>query len=194
MALLMESLSPSDVMTQSKGVLEQLMDLTVFREARGVAAYVSMEKEFHTAPLLEETFAAGKRCYIPAVKDVRRSEMVLLQAKDMEDISSWKQNSWGIPEPPLDDPDRKNALDDNELDLIIVPGVAFDSSGGRLGHGKGFYDRFLNTLKTRRSELHLKMPAVVGLALIEQIVSEVPVAENDFILDAVGYFGNPPSL
>mmetsp|Transcript_7599 Transcript_7599/g.23042 ORF Transcript_7599/g.23042 Transcript_7599/m.23042 type:complete len:121 (+) Transcript_7599:395-757(+) len=120
--------------------------------------------------------------------------MAMIQAKSMADISSWRRNSWGIPEPPVDDPSRKNALDDDELDLVIVPGVAFDSTGGRLGHGKGFYDRFLSTMKERRNEHQLKMPAVIGLALIEQIVPEVPVAENDFILDSIGYFGNPPAL
>lgn len=62
----------------------------------------------------------------------------------MADIESWPKNKWGIPEPPKGGHPRLEALDEeSDLDLFIVPGLAFDKERGRLGQGAGFYDRYL---------------------------------------------------
>lgn len=69
------------------------------------------------------------------------------------------------------------------LDLVIAPGVAFTKTGGRLGHGKGYYDSFFKKLATIQEKSAFK----VGLALQEQVLDEVPLSDHDVILDMVLY-------
>lgn len=69
------------------------------------------------------------------------------------------------------------------LDLVIVPGVAFTSNGGRLGHGKGYYDSFLHLLTKEQAH----KPTTVALAFKEQIVEEVPLHEHDVKIDYILY-------
>ena len=75
---------------------------------------------------------------------------------------------------------------DVPLDLILVPGVAFDRSGNRCGRGRGFYDRFLAKLQQKTESGTIpRMPTLAGLCLQEQLVEQVPTDENDFVLDYV---------
>lgn len=74
--------------------------------------------------------------------------MDMLSIGSRTDYHSLEPDSWGIPSIPKNSlPDRKNCLEDGGLDLIVVPGVAFDENFGRLGHGKGYYDYFLARYK-----------------------------------------------
>lgn len=77
----------------------------------------------------------------------------------------------------------EDALELGDLDLILLPGVAFSTTLQRLGHGAGFYDEFLSTYKQKWS----KLPALIGLALQEQIVPEnsLPVEDHDYGLDQI---------
>lgn len=107
-------------------------------------------------------------------------KMVLLNS--LEDFHSLKTNRWGILEPRLEE-NREDVLDDPapKLDLLIVPGLAFDRQGRRLGRGKGYYDRYIASLEQR---LSIK-PKIAGLAYRVQLVEEVPVGPNDKLLDAI---------
>lgn len=67
------------------------------------------------------------------------------------------------------------------LDLVLTPSVAFTVEGKRLGHGKGFYDRFFIT----HEKLFNKMPYKIGLGLKEQIIDDLPVADYDIMMDSV---------
>ena len=71
------------------------------------------------------------------------------------------------------------------IDLVIVPCVAFDSACGRLGHGKGYYDCFLSRLRASNAALSGPVPALVGLALDEQLVEAIPSEAHDQRLDFV---------
>uniref|UniRef100_A0A7S2ZVG7 5-formyltetrahydrofolate cyclo-ligase n=1 Tax=Rhodosorus marinus TaxID=101924 RepID=A0A7S2ZVG7_9RHOD len=173
--------------TKGSAVIRSLVSAPIFTQARSVTAYLSMEKEFCTDDLVSALFEHSKRVYFPVVTDAKTSSMLMLEATSMNDLRSWRRSNWGIPEPPTDDPKRRNALDDNDLDLIIVPGVAFDSRGGRLGHGKGFYDRFLQRCRERRQAQSLPMPKTVALSLREQMVVEVPMSADDVFLDQIEY-------
>uniref|UniRef100_A0A7S2ZXC2 5-formyltetrahydrofolate cyclo-ligase n=1 Tax=Rhodosorus marinus TaxID=101924 RepID=A0A7S2ZXC2_9RHOD len=183
----LKSLSKLEISEQSSAVIRSLVSAPIFTQARSVTAYLSMEKEFCTDDLVSALFEHSKRVYFPVVTDAKTSSMLMLEATSMNDLRSWRRSNWGIPEPPTDDPKRRNALDDNDLDLIIVPGVAFDSRGGRLGHGKGFYDRFLQRCRERRQAQSLPMPKTVALSLREQMVVEVPMSADDVFLDQIEY-------
>lgn len=96
--------------------------------------------------------------------------------------------SWNIRQPAEDDTSREEALDGGGLDLIVVPGLGFDCSGKRLGRGKGFYDTYLD-----RCMRHPKgKPYTIALAFTEQLCEEIPVGDNDVLIDEVLYEDRGP--
>jgi len=146
--------------------------------------------ELDTAPLVAAILAAGKVLYVPRLdtSDSFHPRMDMLRVYDQPDLDSFPSGLWGIREPSYEREGRRrsNALDaDQQLDLILVPGVAFDTSMGRLGHGKGYYDSFITEYiaKTARSR-----PFLVALALREQVLQadQVPmIAGKDWSMDCV---------
>ena len=107
-------------------------------------------------------------------------EMVLL--KDMSDYEMLPVTKWNIKQPP-DDEIREEAIENNELDLMLIPGMAFTDDGKRLGRGKGYYDTYLSKAKNNLKE----PPKTIALAFTQQIVENVPTDELDFLIDKVIY-------
>lgn len=153
---------------ESARVCSMLMVDEVWKQAQTVALYASMDAEFDTCTLLQEAFVSGKRVFLPRVVDKKKRDMRMLETKHGE-INSWTPNNWGIREPPLDG--RADAPRDVQLDLVVVPGVAFTVDGKRCGHGAGFYDTFLNRCGSQTN--------TVALALGVQIIDEVPTGPWD---------------
>jgi 5-formyltetrahydrofolate cyclo-ligase len=110
------------------------VSLEEFARAECVALYAPAHNEIDTTEILAVAFAVGKRVLYPAVCDDR---MVFRQVQGVECLSA---GCFGILEPCPTGNDHQA----DEPDLIVVPGVAFDLSGHRIGYGKGFYDRFLH--------------------------------------------------
>ena len=136
-------------------------------------------------PYLNESklfnFRCGKRCYIPRYfMGGNRMEMVLL--KDLEDYESLPVTKWNIKQ-PADEEIREEALNCGGLDVMLIPGMAFTQNGKRLGRGKGYYDTYL--LKAKNNMM--QPPRTIALAFKEQVVSDVPVDEHDFLIDKVMY-------
>jgi len=112
--------------------------------------------------------------------------MDLLKVYDGEDLTTLPVGLWGIKEPNnfWKDRPRLSALDDDDsLDVILLPGVAFDESHSRLGHGKGYYDRFLTSYMSSGR----RAPLLVALALREQMLpdDEIPIGEHDWKMDFI---------
>ena len=107
-------------------------------------------------------------------------EMVLL--KDLLDYERLPVTKWNIKQ-PADDDIRDEALKTGELDVMLIPGMAFTRNGKRLGRGKGYYDTYLlkanNTIK--------KPPVTIALAFKEQILEAIPTETHDFVIDKVLY-------
>lgn len=138
------------------------MELPVFQKAVTILFYCSFKGEVNTFPLIEKAIALKKRVAVPFIqKEIKQISIMLIEST--KDLIS---GSYGIPEPRYD---AANVLECSDLDLAIVPGVAFDKANNRLGRGAGFYDRFL-------SELPSTIP-VIGLAYDFQLVSELPGLE-----------------
>ena len=112
---------------------QQLVALDEFLRADCIALYAPARNETDTVEILAAAFAAGKRVLYPAVCGDR---MVF---RHVEGLGSLAEGSFGILEPCPTGNDHQA----DEPDLIVVPGVAFDISGHRVGYGKGFYDKFL---------------------------------------------------
>lgn len=131
-------------------------------------------------------FEQGKACFAPRVKSLNPADMDFLRVYSQEDISGIEPNNYGVIEPTQtlsNGQDRENALE-HGLDLFLVPGVAFDENGGRLGRGKAYYDRYFKVMN-QRTHADGKEPLRIALALQEQMVEAVPMTESDEIMHAI---------
>ncbi len=115
----------------------RVVNLWAFRESKVIIAYISKKIEVDTSYIIETAFSLGKKVAVPrCVEGTREMEFFLINSRnDLE------KGSYGLLEPV---PERCEKLTDFSDSLCIVPAIAFDMSGYRLGFGKGYYDRFLS--------------------------------------------------
>jgi len=162
------ALTEREVREHSLLIKEKLFGLREFKDAKLIMFYVSFRNEVRTEEMIEEAMASGKKIALP-VTTPKKDMKPYLVFNLREDLAPGR---FGIPE-PKERPDRKvNAKD---IDMIVVPGVAFDREGGRIGFGQGFYDRFLNGT----------VSFCVGLAFELQVVETLPLEKYDETLDAI---------
>lgn len=138
---LLRKLSEDYIYASSEQCMQRVIATTTYQRSQSVCCYLSMGPEVQTYQFIQKAFIDNKRVYIPKVIGPNRGDMIVVKLDSFETIASFPKSKWGIPEPTPEyiasHPDA--ACDPEALDLIIVPGVAFDSSCGRLGHGKGYY-------------------------------------------------------
>lgn len=131
------SMPPERVKEKSIIIMEKIMASDVYRKARSLMVYVDFRNEVGTESLIARALEEGKRVSVPitGIKEKKLTPSELLDYPgDLE------PGAWGILEPGKS---CIRPVDPVDLDMVIVPGVAFDSGGNRLGYGGGFYDRFL---------------------------------------------------
>ncbi len=155
---------------KSRLIAEQFWKLPAIQKARGILFYASMPGEVDTLAMIEKAIFSGKRVSLPIVEQIQR-KLIPTLISSMEDVH---ESTYGIAEPHFD-PDRAIALKD--LDVVIVPGLAFDKQHHRLGRGKGYYDRFLSTLP--------ETVTTVGLAFDFQLTESLPTEAHDMRLQQI---------
>ncbi len=155
----------------SKGITARVLALSSYQSARCVLAYWSIGSEFETASFVSDVQAKGKTLVLP--KAPRGGRMLELYAvRDPEhDLAP---GVWGIREPRAE-LCRSARLE--EIDFVLVPGVAFTARCERLGYGKGFYDRLIGAFPER--------PPLIAAAFALQIVPEMPFFPTDQHVDMV---------
>ena len=150
-----------DHLIRSVQLWAKVADLDDYKRAANVMAFVSFKGEPDTDPLFARLAVEGKRLLLPRVE---ASGIVVADG-----ASPLVASKFGVQEP------TGPALDVGEIDLIIVPGLAFTPDGDRLGYGQGYYDRLLPTV-----------PAVsVGVCFADQLVDELPLTEHDVRVGSV---------
>ena len=157
----------------AEAVAAQLRNHPVFVAARHVHCFLSMPEELATGPIFDLCRELGKHTSVPVMlKDERRLGYV-----------SWSSGqplqkvAFGVMEPP-----RENWRTDlAALDLVLVPGLAFDAQGGRLGYGKAYYDGFLAELRAKQGKGN--RASFVGLLTTVQLVERIPVDSWDIAMD-----------
>ncbi|HCM26372.1 MAG TPA: 5-formyltetrahydrofolate cyclo-ligase [Treponema sp.] len=174
MESLLSGLRESELVREGRAAAAALSGSEKWIEARTVLCFLSMGGEIGTGALLEAAFAAGKAVAMPVVAG---GDIVFRYADGLD--LAWNRGPFGIREPPASCRQAVPADLEGPV-LVVVPGVAFDASGGRLGHGKGFYDRFLKSLRLIRADSY-----AVGFCLGSQIVGSVPMSDHDERLDAL---------
>jgi 5-formyltetrahydrofolate cyclo-ligase len=140
-----------------------------FAGARRVALFASLPDEIPTRSLFERVVASGKQCVLPRV-DVERG----LRFARVERWEALEPGSFGALAPPAD----ATPCEFSAGDLVVVPGLAFDAMGGRLGRGGGYYDRAFPPGED-------PVPILFGLAYAVQLVDAVPVEPHDRRVEAV---------
>uniref|UniRef100_A0A7S3K4D6 5-formyltetrahydrofolate cyclo-ligase n=1 Tax=Aureoumbra lagunensis TaxID=44058 RepID=A0A7S3K4D6_9STRA len=168
------------IFEQSNLACERLFISKEYQNARGIACFASMEKEFQTQLLLDRIMHDDKKLFLP--KCITKRDMTLFEIPKNTSISELPKNQWNIPEPQV----GNNALEDDHLDLVLVPGLAFSmKTRARLGQGAGYYDTWLSTLQKVRISRNLPMPLTIGLCLDEQLFhenDEIPLQPHDFLI------------
>jgi 5-formyltetrahydrofolate cyclo-ligase len=139
--------------------------------------------EVDTTSLATSILRAGKKLFVPKIDYTKDRDMDFLRIYSEEDLESLPRGKWDIREPGYEwqGQKRQSALEEG-LDLILLPGLAFDRALCRLGHGKGYYDHFISTFSERRER-----PQLVALALREQVLAagEVPTGAFDWSMDSI---------
>src|SRR5438445_6250205 len=159
---LLASITKAQRIAASAKTCALLKSQILWKEAESILFFAPLPEELDVWPLLSEALEAGKVAALPFFSAVANS-YVACQVKDL--ARDLKVGQFGIREPA----DRCEKLPLKRLDLILVPGVAFDLPGRRLGRGRGFYDRLLAAISGIRC----------GVAFDEQIVGELPAEPHD---------------
>ena len=161
---------------QSRDIVQQLLRHPRYIASKRISVYLSMVNEVQTNSILEDALQTGKNVFIPKYVG---SNMDMVSIHSMEDFKNLPETSWHIKQPADDDFSREDALESGGLDLIVVPGVAFSKSGGRMGHGKGYYDSYIEKC------CRIKVPYLIGLAYTVQMCEHIPLSDHDQLLDEV---------
>ncbi len=169
---LRRSLSRREVLEKSRRIKKLLFELPEFDQAATVAFYVAKRDshEVETEEMIKESLNTGKRVLVPVVDG---AQLLFSELRDYD--SELAPGTFGVPEPK---PQLRRPVPLSESDLIVVPGVAFDCRGYRLGYGGGYYDRLLR-------EISLTKPSLTsaGLGYEFQIVEKLPVTADDVPID-----------
>jgi 5-formyltetrahydrofolate cyclo-ligase len=165
------ALSDEERSEKSKAIMECLFDFANFLEARIILFYVNANSEVATEAMISKALAYEKIVAVPWV-DQKERQILPLKINDLNrDVQPGYR---GIREPIAQ---RCKAIPVKNVDLAIIPGVAFDERGGRIGHGTGYYDKFIPMLDVTTRK--------VALAYECQIVPQIPMEPHDRYIDII---------
>nr|CAB3264053.1 5-formyltetrahydrofolate cyclo-ligase-like [Phallusia mammillata] len=174
--LKLKNMTDAERTSQTSSVVQKLLRHKKYKESSRISVYLSMANEIQTSEILAHALGAGKKVYIPKYVG---ENMDMVRLASMDDYNSLPETKWKIKQPPDADVSRENALDSGGLDLIVVPGVGFTPSGDRLGHGKGYYDTYIEKANK------IKIPYLIGLAYSVQMCETIPTSDHDKPLNEV---------
>ena len=146
------------------GIWKNVLNLSEFRSAHTVFAYLSVDRECDTRRIVDHLLQAGRRVALPRSRGGGIMDFALYDG-------SLTEGMYGIPQPP----DEAETVEPGESDLILVPALCCDVHGVRLGHGGGYYDRYLEQFPS----------AQVGVCRRPFYLEEIPHEETDRAMTAV---------
>ena len=159
------AMTAEEIETASARLGELFAGCELYRQAKTVYFYLPYNQEVRTVPMLQRALAEGKKVAVPKVYG---DEMRFIY---LEDLSQVEKGYAGIPEPIADEP-----VADDPKALVLMPGLAFDHQGHRIGYGGGFYDKFLE-----REPEHPTVALCYNFQMLENLETE----EHDIPVDLV---------
>lgn len=169
-----QALDEAIVNTTSTMICQQLSQLISARQAQHVAIYWPIKQEVDPRALLTNKKLQQVNFYLPKIAEQS------LQFFRFQGVDQLHVSTFGCLEPA---PNPALEIFPHQLDLVVVPGVAFTKSGQRLGWGKGYYDRCFARSKEQKQD----SPYLVGVAYTWQVLDELPMDPWDVVLDEVIY-------
>jgi 5-formyltetrahydrofolate cyclo-ligase len=167
----LESLSEDEIALKTRKIEHRLFDFANFVEANITMLYISCPGEVTSRNIIKECFDYRKIVVLPAF-DPQKFRIRLFKINNIE--KDLKPGSRGILEP---DTARCKSVPVECLDIVIIPGIAFDEKGGRIGSGEGYYDRFIPKLPITTRK--------VSIAFEDQIIPQVPMESHDKHVDII---------
>jgi len=165
--LRLNSQKEEDREAKSRIIKNKLFRSKIFKKAKKILFYVSFEGEVNTEGMIKKALKLGKIIAVPVCTKNRMIKPCLLKEN-----AKLIRGPYGTREPV-----GQRCLDSKSIDLVIVPGLAFDAWGNRLGRGKGYYDRFLKRLPDTATS--------IGLAFSFQILPGIPTTKHDVAVNRV---------
>ena len=159
------AMTEEQIVSASQRLGELFVASEAYRSARTIYGYLPYNQEVRTVPMLEQAIKDGKRVAVPKVFG---DEMKFIY---LDDFSRVEKGYAGIPEPVDDGP-----VADDPTALVLMPGLAFDAQGHRIGYGGGFYDKFLANEPNHPT---------LALCYAFQMVESLPTEEYDIPVDCV---------
>ncbi len=159
------AMTEEEIVTRSKKLGVLFAQSEAYKNAKTIYGYLPYNQEVRTVPMLEQALRDGKRVAVPKVYG---DEMKFLY---LDDLSKVSKGYAGIPEPIADEP-----VADDETALVLMPGLAFDPAGHRIGYGGGFYDKFLAAEPNHPT---------LALCYEFQMLPELHTEEHDIPVDTV---------
>ena len=154
--------------SKSTAIEKRLIAATEYQKAHAVMFYAAKENEVQTRRTIEAAIKEGKTVLLPITNTERKE----IEAGAIENYDNdLKKGAFGLMEPK-----KKRAFDERKIDVVIVPGLAFDIEGHRLGYGLGYYDKLLHRLANA---------AKIGLAYDFQVVGKLPRESHDHPMDMI---------
>ncbi|MFH2028520.1 MAG: 5-formyltetrahydrofolate cyclo-ligase [Nanoarchaeota archaeon] len=158
------ALTKTQIKLRSKKIEKILFSLKEYKKAKTVMFYVSFGSEVFTHDMIKDALKS-KIVVVPKTLDHRMTPSLIKSFKELN-----CKDKYGILQPF-----KVKRADKNKIDLVIVPGVAFDLDGYRIGYGKGYYDKFLKGMRAEK----------IGLAYEFKMIKKVPNEEHDIKVDKV---------
>ena len=152
---------------KDKKIFNKFYETQYYNEAENIFIYISYASEINTKEIINKALKDNKKIYVPRTEFKTRN----MDAVRITSLDNLVESAYGILEPSTEMPH----IDPNELDLIVVPGVAFDRNGGRMGYGAGFYDRYFKKINKENISKIVKL----ALAYEVQMLDKVPMNEQD---------------
>jgi len=169
-----KALSKIEITEKSSKIKEKLFSLDEFKKSKNILFYVSFNNEVDTIETIKELLKNKeenkKNIIVPYVE----KNNPMLQLSELKDFTDLEPKTFGILEPKKDKIKKFNA---KKVDLVLVPGIAFDKNGHRIGYGYGYYDKFLGRLNKNTTK--------IGLCYEFQLIEKIPKERHDIPVDFV---------
>lgn len=160
------ALTADEVKQSSEKIRKLLFSLDCIKNAKTICTFLSAFKEPDTITIVRQLWEKKRRVIIP-ISDTQTNTLSLSRIDSMDDL---ERGAYGILEPSV-----VKTADENTIDVILVPGLAFDRSGGRMGFGKGYYDRLLE----------MSSAVKIGLCYDFQLFDSIPTESHDVPMDFI---------
>jgi 5-formyltetrahydrofolate cyclo-ligase len=170
-AKIISAVAESDIAKKVRAIEDRLFEFANFLESKITLLYVSGYNEVQTKNIIKRAYSYNKIVVLPAF-DPKTFEMELMKVDKF--AQELKPGPRGVPEPTAA---HYKIVPIDRIDIAIIPGIAFDEKGGRIGTGRGYYDRLIPKLAITTRK--------VALTLEEQIIPQVPMESHDKHVDII---------